>query len=152
MFGRKIKYFTFSGLLCMYFSHQNTHTTRMTSVSQTRYQTYHSAQIPILSSRVQFLMSTSFSQSKNTYPLFPTILFPFSSPSPTTKLCGDAWKLWLALHDLNRISFFMKSPLTHPYFLLYAISVPYIYSYICMYYTVLYLLSHLFPLLDWKLI
>lgn len=39
--------------------------------------------------------------------------------------------------------FLVKSPLTHPYFLLCAISVPHMYSYICMYYTTLNLLVHI---------
>lgn len=54
-----------SGLLCKYFSHQNTHTTRMESVSQTWYQGYHCAMMPILSSRVWLPVPTSFSQAND---------------------------------------------------------------------------------------
>ena len=73
-------------LPCKYFSQQNTHTTRTAGVSQTRYQSFHSALMPILSCRVWFPMPAFFSQPNDTISSLITILFPFSShfPPPLT--------------------------------------------------------------------
>lgn len=119
-----------SGLLCKYFSHQNTHTTRMESVRKTWYQSYHCALMPILSSRVWLPMPTSFSQANDILSSSPNNLFPFSSLFPTSNF-WDVWEVGLIHHDLHQISFFCEVSLDPPNFLFCTNSVLYILVFVC---------------------
>lgn len=130
-------------LLCKSFAQQNTHTPPEWQVSAghgTRatytYSDAHSEQLS------PGPCGTSFSQPivflHNLISIFLTL--PHLQTEEMPENCVSSFMNGIKSHSL------VKSPLTHPYFLLCAISVPHMYSYSCMYYTTLNLLVHIsFP-------